>query len=132
MAGNVRIQIYKDEEKGYDLVEKKLIGDPNTVIYKMSQVEEEIKRDFPEEYNNYYKKKKVELKGTSLSKLKMLNKNKRTFFEIEGITTIEQLSDLSDGACHGLGKDVLDCRKAAKEFLAKMNNTKPVQVVGNK
>lgn len=132
MVGNIRIHIYKDEEKGLDLVEKKLIGDPNTVIYKMSQVEEEIKRDFPAEYNAYYKKKKVAPKGTPLTELKMLNRNKRTFFSTEGITTLEQLSDLSDGACHGLGKDVLDCRKAAKEFLAEKHNIQPEQVVGNK
>tara|TARA_R100000329_G_C7544646_1_gene192329 strand:+ start:147 stop:539 length:393 start_codon:yes stop_codon:yes gene_type:complete len=125
--GNLRINIFKD--KNIDMVEMKLIGDPNTVIYKMQDKKEQIKKDFPEEYNAYYNNKKIQ-NGTPLKKLKSLNKNKIKFFEIEGITTIEQLSDLSDGACHGLGKDVLDCRKQAKNYLAIENDIQPLQVVG--
>ena len=48
---------------------------------------------------------------------------------MEGITSIEQLAELSDGACHGLGKDVLDHRKEAKQFLAGGKDVKPQQPV---
>ena len=44
------------------------------------------------------------------------------------INSVEQLAGLSDGACHGLGKDVLDHRKEAKQFLAG-EHTKPQQPV---
>jgi hypothetical protein len=120
MTGNRRISIFRDSTNKFDLVEIKLIGDPNTVIYKMKDKEEQIKQEFPNDYYEYYKNKKPavkEKKETSLSKLKTLNRNKKKFFEMEGITSIEQLSQLSDGACHGLGKDVLDHRKEAKKFL---------------
>ncbi len=50
---------------------------------------------------------------------------------MEGITSVEQLADLSDGACHGLGKGTLDYRKEAKEFLMKKHDIKPLQVVGS-
>ena len=36
MAGNRRVTIYRDDTNSFDLVEIKLIGDPNTVIYKIS------------------------------------------------------------------------------------------------
>ncbi len=58
MAGNRRINIFKDSTNKFDLVEIKLIGDPNTVIYKMKDKEEQIKQEFPNEYNAYYKNKK--------------------------------------------------------------------------
>ena len=133
MAGNRRINIFKDSTNKFDLVEIKLIGDPNTVIYKMKDKEEQIKQEFPSEYNAYYKNKKPisnEKKETPLTKLKSLNKGKKKFFEMEGITSVEQLADLSDGACHGLGKDVLDCRKQARNYLAQEHDIKPQQIVG--
>ena len=133
MAGNRRITIYRDPTNKFDLVEIKLIGDPNTVIYKMKDKEEQIKQEFPNEYNAYYKNKKPisnEKKETPLTKLKSLNKGKKKFFEMEGITSVEQLADLSDGACHGLGKDVLDCRKQARNYLAQEHDIKPQQIVG--
>tara|TARA_R100001198_G_scaffold15463_1_gene7419 strand:+ start:77 stop:484 length:408 start_codon:yes stop_codon:yes gene_type:complete len=132
MAGNRRITIYRDPTNKFDLVEIKLIGDPNTVIYKMKDKEEQIKQEFPDDYYAYYKNKKPvvkEKKETPLTKLKSLNRNKKKFFEMEGITSIEQLAGLSDGACHGLGKDVLDHRKEAKQFLAGGKDVKPQQPV---
>ena len=117
MAGNKRVTIYRDPSNKFDLVEIKLIGDPNTVIYKMKEKEKEIKDEFPMEYSAYYKNKTPIQKETPLNKLKTINRNKKKFFEMEGINSIEQLASLSDGACHGLGKDVLDHRKEAKKFL---------------
>jgi hypothetical protein len=129
MAGNRRITIYRDPTNKFDLVEIKLIGDPNTVIYKMKDKEEQIKQEFPDDYYKNKKPKVQEKKETPLSKLKSLNRNKKKFFEMEGITSIEQLAELSDGACHGLGKDVLDHRKEAKQFLAGGKDVKPQQPV---
>ena len=133
MAGNKRISIYRDPTNSFDLVEIKLIVDPNTVIYKMKDKEQQIKQEFPNDYNAYYKNKNIvknTKKETPLTKLKSLNKGKKNFFEVEGITSVEQLADLSDGACHGLGKDVLDCRKQARNYLAKEHDIKPQQIVG--
>lgn len=128
--GNLRVNIFKSEDGKQDLVEFKLIGDPNTVIYKMSEKEAQVKQDFPAEYNAYYKTKKPVPKATPISKLKKINKSKIKFFELESISSIEQLADLSDGACHGLGKDVLDCRKQARNYLAKEHDIKPQLIVG--
>ena len=100
----------------------------------MKDKEEQIKQEFPNEYNAYYKSKKPvknTKKETSLTKLKSLNINKKKFFEMEGINSVEQLAGLSDGACHGLGKGTLDYRKEAKEFLMKKHDIKPLQVVGS-
>ena len=49
--GNLRVNIFKSEDGKQDLVEFKLIGDPNTVIYKMTEKEAQVKHDFPAEYN---------------------------------------------------------------------------------
>ena len=59
MAGNKRISIYRDPTNSFDLVEIKLIGDPNTVIYKMKDKEQQIKQEFPNDYNAYYKNKNI-------------------------------------------------------------------------
>ena len=85
MAGNRRVTIYRDDTNSFDLVEIKLIGDPNTVIYKMKDKEEQIKQEFPNEYNAYYKSKKPvknTKKDTPLTKLKSLNINKKKVFEM--------------------------------------------------
>lgn len=60
-----------------------------------------------------------------------MTSNKIKALELEGITSVEQLSELSDGACHGLGKGTLDYRKEAKAFMMEKHNIKPLQVVGS-
>ena len=40
---NLRATFYKSEE-GIDLVELKIIGDPNSVIYKVSEKSEQFKK----------------------------------------------------------------------------------------
>ena len=91
MTGNKRITIYRDPTDKFDLVEIKLIGDPNTVIYKMKDKEEQIKQEFPDDYNAYYKNKKPvksAKKETPLSKLKSLNINKKNVPKILQKNTI--------------------------------------------
>jgi hypothetical protein len=63
--------------------------------------------------------------------LECMSVNKIKALELEGITSVEQLSELSDGACHGLGKGTLDYRKEAKSFMMEKHNIKPLQVVGS-
>ena len=53
---NLRANFYKSEE-GVDLVELKLIGDPNTVIYRVKDKKEQLKEQFPKEYAEYFKVK---------------------------------------------------------------------------
>ena len=129
---NLRATFYKSEE-GIDLVELKLIGDPNSVIYKVSEKSEQLKKDFPKEWASFYKKdKKIKVKKeTNLDVLECMNKKKIDVLKLEGITSVEQLAALSDGACHGLGKGTIDYRKEAKEFLMDKHDIKPLQVVGS-
>ena len=53
---NLRANFYKSDN-GVDLVELKLIGDPNTVIYRVKDKEEQLKEQFPKEYAEYFKVK---------------------------------------------------------------------------
>jgi hypothetical protein len=129
---NLRATFYKSEE-GIDLVELKLIGDPNSVIYKVSAKSEEFKKDFPKEWADFYKDKSPvkTIKTTNLDVLQTMNPRKIDALKLEGVESVEQLAELSDGACHGLGKGTLDYRKEAKEFLMEKHNIKPLQVVGS-
>ena len=70
MAGNRRITIYRDPTDKFDLVEIKLIGDPNTVIYKMKDKEEQIKQEFPDDYYAYYKNKKPKVQEKKRNTIK--------------------------------------------------------------
>tara|TARA_R100000781_G_scaffold18090_1_gene14145 strand:- start:42 stop:437 length:396 start_codon:yes stop_codon:yes gene_type:complete len=129
---NLRATFYKSEE-GIDLVELKLIGDPNSVIYKVSEKSEQLKKDFPKEWASFYKDKSPAktIKTTNLDILECMSKRKIDALKLEGVESVEQLAELSDGACHGLGKGTLDYRKEAKEFLMKKHDIKPLQVVGS-
>jgi hypothetical protein len=128
---NLRATFYKGEDDT-DLIELKLIGDPNSVIYKVSDKPEEFKQQFPNEWAEYFKetKKTKTEKETDLKVLDCMTKRKIEVLKLEGVKSVEQLANLSDGACHGLGKGTLDYRKEAKEYLMKKHNIKPEQVVG--
>ena len=128
---NLRANFYKSD-KGIDLVELKLIGDPNTVIYRVKDKEEQFIEQFPKEYAEYFKVKptKKTPKATPLNVLKDLGKRKVDVLKLEGIKSVEELASLSDGACHGLGKGTLDLRKMAKEHLAEKYDIQAEQVVG--
>ncbi len=130
-TSNLRATFYKDENKN-DLVKISLIGDPNTVILDVKNNGEQLKKDFPIQWAEYYKNtKKIKQKETDLNVLECMTSNKIKALELEGITSVEQLSELSDGACHGLGKGTLDYRKEAKAFMMEKHNIKPLQVVGS-
>jgi predicted flap endonuclease-1-like 5' DNA nuclease len=128
---NLRANFYKSDN-GVDLVELKLIGDPNTVIYRVKDKEEQLKEQFPKEYAEYFKVKpaKKTPKATPLNVLKDLGKRKEDVLKLEGIKSVEELASLSDGACHGLGKGTLDLRKMAKDYLAEKYDIQAEQVVG--
>ena len=129
---NLRATFYKSEE-GIDLVELKIIGDPNSVIYKVSEKSEQLKKDFPKEWASFYKGKSPvkTIKTTNLDVLQTMSPRKIDALKLEGVESVEQLAELSDGACHGLGKGTLDYRKEAKEFLMEKHDIKPLQVVGS-
>ena len=130
IASNIRATFFKSDG-GIDLAELKIIGDPNTVIYKIKDKEEELKERFPQEYADYFKMSKPKTpKTTPLSKLQGLGNKKEEALNVEGIRTVEDLAALSDSNCHGLGKGTLDLRKRAKDFLAEKYNIRAEQVVG--
>tara|TARA_R100000951_G_scaffold30936_2_gene26577 strand:- start:4786 stop:5178 length:393 start_codon:yes stop_codon:yes gene_type:complete len=128
---NLRANFFKSEN-GIDMVELSIIGDPNSVIHKVESKAEEFAKNFPREWAEFYKDKKIKVKKeTNLDVLECMNKKKIDVLKLEGITSVEQLAELSDGACHGLGKGTIDYRKEAKEFLMDKHDIKPLQVVGS-
>tara|TARA_R100001377_G_scaffold3843_1_gene2213 strand:- start:965 stop:1366 length:402 start_codon:yes stop_codon:yes gene_type:complete len=130
-TSNLRATFSKNEDNR-DVAEITIIGDPNTMIYYVKDHSERLKKDFPNEWAVYFKEKNIKkIKETDLSILECMSVNKIKALELEGITSVEQLSELSDGACHGLGKGTLDYRKEAKAFIMEKHNIKPLQVVGS-
>ena len=124
--------IFSKDESSRDVVEVAIIGDPNTMIYYVKDHSERLKNDFPNEWAKYFKEKgSIKIQETHLKSLECMDARKIEALKIEGITSVEQLSDLSDGACHGLGKGTLDYRKEAKAFMMEKHNIKPLQVVGS-
>jgi hypothetical protein len=130
-TSNLRATFSKDENNR-DLAEIAVIGDPNTMIYYVKEHSERLKKDFPNEWSKYFKEKNtIKIEETNLTVLECMNVRKIEALKLEGITSVEQLSGLSDGACHGLGKGTLDYRKEAKSFLMEKHDIKPLQVVGS-
>lgn len=56
-TSNLRATFYKDENKN-DLVKISLIGDPNTVILDVKNNGDQLKKDFPIQWAEYYKNTK--------------------------------------------------------------------------
>ena len=129
---NLRANFFKSED-GIDMVELSIIGDPNSVIHKVESRAKEFEKNFPREWSEFYKDKSPAktIKTTNLDILECMSKRKIDALKLEGVECVEQLAELSDGACHGLGKGTLDYRKEAKEFLMKKHDIKPLQVVGS-
>ena len=73
---NIRIELLPSENGGPDLVEIRRVGDPDTVLYKVSEKIEWLEEHFPLEVAAYKKnggnisKIKIKPQGTDLTELK--------------------------------------------------------------
>lgn len=113
--GKVRAKFFKDDETGRDMVEIKIIGDPNSVIRK---VEPEDVSKWPGEWVSYEQGKgEIEVKGTSLTEIPGVDRNAAQRLKLHGVRTVEELAALDEAAAKSIGLGGLTWWKSANLLL---------------
>lgn len=121
--GKVRATFIRDGDR--DMVELKIIGDLNTFL---SKVMPEHVQKWPREWAAYQAgKSEVEIKGTPLTDVPGIDRGQAMAYKLNNVRTAEELADLDDAACRGLGMGALTHRKAA-QMLLKLNALQAAQV----
>ena len=133
---NIRIEFLPSEDGKPDLVEIRRVGDPNTVLYKVTEKVEWLAEHFPAELAAYEKSggkpkaANIKPKGVALTVLKGVGKRRAQILINQDVNTVEQLSELSDASVNSLGAGTIDLRKLARDYLADQAGIKPRQPVG--
>jgi predicted flap endonuclease-1-like 5' DNA nuclease len=132
---NIRIEFLPSEDDKPDLVEIRRVGDPNTVLYKVSEKAEWLAEHFPAELAAYEKSggkvaAKIKPQGTELTALKGIGPRRAQTLVNQDVATVEQLAELSDASVNSLGAGTVDLRKLARDYLADQAGIKPRQAVG--
>ena len=134
--GNIRIDFLPSEDGKPDLVEIRRVGDPNTVLYKVTEKVEWLAEHFPAELAAYEKSggkvsaANIKPQGTELTVLKGVGPRRAQTLINREVATVEQLSELSDASVSSLGAGTVDLRKLARDYLADQAGIKPRQTVG--
>jgi hypothetical protein len=115
-VNKLRAKFFRDEEANRDMIEIKIIGDPNTLIRKVSP--QDVER-WPNEWSGYQAgKAEIEVKGTSLMEVPGIDKGRALAFKLQGVRTAEELAGLDEAAAKGLGLGTWTLVRVAKAFLA--------------
>ena len=136
MSGNIRVEFIPGENGSPDLIEIRRVGDPDTVLYKVSEKIEWLEENFPKEIAAYQKNgggassAKIKPSGTLLTALKGVGNRRAKILINQNVSTVEQLSELSDASVGSLGAGTVDLRKQARDYLADQAGIQPKQVVG--
>jgi hypothetical protein len=80
------------------------------------------KRRFAKAWASYKGEANAVAEGTSLDEFDGLPDNKAMEFKLHGLTTVEQLAEMSDATCDGLGTGARAWRRSAQSFLKKRRN----------
>jgi ERCC4-type nuclease len=109
---NLRANFYT--ENGTDFVEISILGDPCTVIRKVTPREQD---QFPKEWASF-KGRSQPVEGTPLEELKGIGPKRAQDLRSKGVGTIEELGELSDAAIQKVvGMEAFGIQKKARAFL---------------
>lgn len=125
----LRANFFKDVDGKQDLVEIVVIGDPNTLIKKVTP--EHVKR-FPREWEAYQAgSTEVTVAGTPLTEVPGVDRNAALAMKLKGIRTAEELANLDEGAAVALGMNMRTFVKSAQN-LVKLRKLEAAQALEEK
>ena len=111
---NVRAMFYNENKVDY--VEISIIGDPSTVVRKVT---EQDKQRFKSDWDGYKKSEDVIVEGIPLTDVKGIGKQLAKKLESNGIRTAEELAEMPDGALPlAVGMGGMTIRKEAQSMLS--------------
>jgi hypothetical protein len=114
----LRAEFFKDVDGQRDMVELKIVGDPNTVIKKVTP---ELAGQFPREWEAYQKRigdhQEEVVEGTSLLEVPGVDRNAAATLKMHKVRTAEELAALDEAQAKALGLGGLTFWKAAKNLI---------------
>lgn len=114
--GKLRATFFKDDALGRDMVEIKMIGDPNTFIRKVTP-EDVLK--FPREWEAYQAgAKEVDVGGTPITEVPGVDRNLALALKLKGVRNAEELAALDEAAAKGLGMGIYTMSRTARLLIA--------------
>lgn len=114
LPNKLRAKFFKDD-MGKPYVEIAIVGDPNTLIRKVSP--EDATR-FPREWAAFEQgESEVKVDGTPLTEIPGVDRDASLSLRLKGIRTVEEMAGLDEGAAKALGMGGLTFWKAAKLLL---------------
>jgi hypothetical protein len=121
----LRASFYKDVDGQRDMIEIRIVGDPNTIIHK---VKPEHVEQFPNEWNAYLKRQErepePEVEGTSLLDVPGIDRVAAAKLKMFQVRTAEELAALDEAQAKALGLGGITFWKAAKLLLRAQNAEK--------
>jgi hypothetical protein len=113
-VSNVRASFYNENK--IDYVEISIIGDPSTVVRKVT---EQDKQRFKSDWDGYKKAEEVVVEGMPLTDVKGIGPQLAKKLESNGIRTAEELAETPDGALPlAVGMGGMTIRKEAQSMLS--------------
>ena len=113
----LRAEFFKDVDGHRDMVELKIVGDPNTVILKATP---ELAGKYQREWESYQRKYASESEtyhGTSILEVPGVDRNAAATLKMHGIRNAEELAALDEAQARNIGMGGLTFWKAAKNLI---------------
>lgn len=111
----LRANFFKDVDGKQDLIEIVIIGDPNTLIKKVTT--EHVGR-FPREWEAYQSgQSEVKVEGTPLTDVPGVDRTAALAMKLKGVRTAEELAALDEAAATSMGMNMRTFVKAAKNLV---------------
>lgn len=112
VPNKLRAKFFRDE--GRDYIEISIIGDPNTVIRKVTP--EDVHR-FPRDWEAHQTGNEDIIGGIPLTEVPGVDKNAALGLRLKGVRNAEELAGLDEAAAKGLGMGGLPFWNAAKNLV---------------
>jgi hypothetical protein len=113
--GKVRATFFRCDETSRDMVELKIVGDPNSLIRK---VQPKDINAYPHEWAAYEAGKgTIEVHGTPLTEIPGVERDAAQRLKLHGVRTVEELASLDEAAAKSIGLGGLTWWKSAKLLL---------------
>lgn len=107
----VRAHFFKDD-RNRDMVELKIVGDPNTLIRKVIPTD---LQEWPGEWAAYQGgQDSIDVGGTPLTEVPGITRDLATAYRLKGVRNAEELAALDDAAVKSLGMQGLAFRRTAQ------------------
>jgi len=112
-VSKIRAKFFKDGKR--DMVEVTIVGDPNTLIEKVTPARV---AEFPREWESYQGGLAVvDVGGTDLTEVPGITRDMATAMRLKGVRNVEELAALDDAATKSLGMQGLAFRRTAQLLL---------------